>query len=32
MTKFSGTLSLEKKSFKEYLINNLEEMLNKLKN
>lgn len=32
MTKFSGTLSLEKMSFKEYLINNLEEMLNKLKN
>lgn len=32
MTKFSGTLSLEKMSFKEYLINNLEEMLNTLKN
>lgn len=32
MTKFSGTLSLEKMSFKEYLINNLEEMLNNLKN
>jgi hypothetical protein len=33
MTKFSGTsLSLKKMPFKEYLINNLEEMLNKLKN
>ena len=30
--KFSGTSFLEKMSFKEYLINNLEEMLNKLKN
>lgn len=32
MSKMSDTLCVEKMSFKEYLINNLEEMLNNLKN
>jgi hypothetical protein len=31
MSKMSGTLSIEKMSFKEYLINTLEETLNNLK-